>query len=50
MSVFELFHLIEDVDAIEYVERIVMNGDATVREIMVSDLPELEAVAIELTS
>ena len=48
VSVFELFHLIEDVNAIEYVESIVMNGDATVKEIMVSDLPELESVAIEL--
>jgi hypothetical protein len=51
VSVFELFHLIEAVDAIEYVESIVMNGDPTVREIMIrSDLPELESVAIELIS
>src|SRR5262245_41290630 len=48
VSVFELFHLIEDVNAIEYVESIVMNGVATVKEIIVSDLPELESVAIEL--
>ena len=50
VSVFELFHLIEAVDAIEYVESIVMNGDSTVKEIMINDLPELEALAIELIS
>jgi hypothetical protein len=48
VSVFELFHLIEDANTVEYVESIVMNGDPMVREILVSDLPELESVAIEL--
>ena len=50
VSVFELFHLIDTIDAIEYVESIVMNGDATIKEVMTSDLPELESVAIELIS
>ncbi len=50
VSVFELFHLIESIDAIEYVESIVMNGDPMVREIIVSDLPEIESVALELIS
>jgi hypothetical protein len=50
VSVFELFHLIDALNAIEYVESIVMNGDPRAREIEVSDLPELESVAIELVS
>jgi phage-related baseplate assembly protein len=48
VSVFELYHLIEDIDGIDHVETIVMNGDSTAREIMVSDLPELESADIEL--
>jgi hypothetical protein len=50
VSIFELFHLIEAIDAIEYVESIVMNGDAIMKEIIVNDLPELQPIAIELIS
>jgi hypothetical protein len=50
VSVFELYHLIEAVEGIEHVESLVLNGNSTIREIMVSDLPELEFVDIDLIS
>ena len=50
VSVFELYHLIENVEGIEHVESIVMNGDSNLREILVRDLPQLESVEIELVS
>jgi hypothetical protein len=50
LSVFELYHLIENVEGIEHVESLVLNGDSTIREIMVSDLPELQSVDIDLIS
>lgn len=50
VSVFELYHLIEAAEGIEHVESIVMNGDSTLKEIVVNDLPELGPVAIDLVS
>ena len=50
VSVFELYHLIEAVDGIEHVESIVLNGDPSLSEVALDDLPALESVDIDLIS
>jgi hypothetical protein len=50
VSIFELYHLIEAIPGVDHVERLVMNGDSTVTEVSIGDLPDLRSLVVDLTS
>jgi len=49
LSIFELYHLIEPISGVDHVEKIVLNGDQTIKEMAVPDLPRLTQLTVEVS-